>query len=320
MTADSRSSLLIVGGTKAGKTHYGGQLLRRLEAKKHRLRIVGAPSDRTPFQGVLDQLALGRSAPHTPTSFYKESIWYVRSEEQTFESQLVWPDYGGEQIEDIVTKRQVSEPWLQRIRESNGWLFFVRLSTITPPEDVLGRPRVRDRMQSAPEEASSQTGGTFADHERAGSAAVRDQPDAAPPSRVTLFTQAGLVELLQALLFAKQVGSNNQLHHPPLVVVLSCFDEIGKAKETNAWDDPAALLKKRLPLFSQFIESTWEENQVDVIGLSALGKALNDDVSDEAFMDDGPERQGWCICKGGKESDDLTLPVMTLMEKTGHEG
>src|SRR5437870_12032456 len=98
-------SLLIVGGTKAGKTHYGGQVLRRLETKKYPLRIVGAPSDLTPFQEVLDSLAEGRSAPHTPTSFYRESIWDIRHENRGYQSQLVWPDYGGEQVEDIVKKR-----------------------------------------------------------------------------------------------------------------------------------------------------------------------------------------------------------------------
>ena len=70
------------------------------------------------------------------------------------------------------------------------------------------------------------------------------------PPRVTLSTQAGLVELLQALLFVKQ-GSNAQLLKPPLVVVLSCWDEIATPKGSNTWEHPAALLKKRLPLFSQ---------------------------------------------------------------------
>lgn len=319
MTTDSRpSSLLIVGGTKAGKTHYGGQLLRRLEAKKHRLRIVGAPSDLTPFQEVLDRLAQGRSAPHTPTGFYRESVWHVRPDDQDYESQLVWPDYGGEQIEDIVKKRQVSEPWVKRIRESNGWLFFVRLSTINVPEDVLERPRGLERMGTGLENVSSQQEGT-SDQEQTSPVEVPDEPGVPLPPRVTLSTQAGLVELLQALLFVKQVGSNAQLRNPPLVVVLSCWDEIAVAKGKSTWDDPAALLNKHLPMLSQFIEATWEEGRADVIGLSALGKALDDEVSDEAFMDNGPERQGWCVGRDGKQSDDLTLPVMTLMEKTRHE-
>ena len=38
--ASPLSSLLIIGGTKAGKTHYGGQLLRRLETKKYHCALL----------------------------------------------------------------------------------------------------------------------------------------------------------------------------------------------------------------------------------------------------------------------------------------
>jgi hypothetical protein len=289
--AQAPSSLLIIGGTKAGKTHYGGQLLRRLEAKKHLLKILRAPSDLSPFQEVLESLALGRSAGHTPTSVYRESVWDVRVDAQDFESQLVWPDYGGEQIEDIVKRRQVSEPWVQRIRQSNGWLFFVRLSTVCSPEDILERPRGVGGMLSGSEESRSTDNITTS---AADQTTPSDAYDVAAPlaSQLTLSTQAGLVELLQALLFVKHVGSNRQLQQPPLVVVLSCWDEIGAPKKARQWENPGDVLKRRLPLLSQFIESIWHYGQVEILGLSSLGKALKDDVSDEEFMDDGPERQG----------------------------
>lgn len=303
------SSLLIIGGTKAGKTHYGGQLLRRLETRKYPLRIVGAPSDLTPFQEVLDRLAQGRSAPHSPRGFYRESIWQVRRADDNAPAELVWPDYAGEQIEDIVKKRQVSEPWVQRIRASSGWLFFVRLSTTAVLEDILDRPRGLERMKSG------------ADTEEA-----KQEPsqDAVPPEalqplqaaqlpKLALTNQAGLVELLQALLFIKQAGSVNQLREPPLVVVLSCWDEIANSDSAK----PAHVLNSRLPLLSQFIDATWRPGRVQILGLSALGKALKDDVTDEAFMDSGPERQGWCVTQDGKRLEDLTLPVIELMDKTG---
>ncbi|HYT22577.1 MAG TPA: hypothetical protein VEW05_20400, partial [Candidatus Polarisedimenticolia bacterium] len=211
------SSLLIIGGTKAGKTHYGGQLLRRLETKRYPLRIVGAPSDRTPFQEVLDRLAQGRSAPHTPSGSYRESIWRVCRAKDDANSELIWPDYAGEQIENIVKKRQVSEPWVQRIRASSGWLFFVRLNTTTVPEDILDRPRGLDRMKS---------GSDAGDSVQQPITEVTPSETTQALGQLTLSHQAGLVELLQALLFIKQVGSGNQLIEPPLVVVLSCWDEI----------------------------------------------------------------------------------------------
>jgi hypothetical protein len=299
--------LLIIGGTKAGKSHYGGQLLRRLETKKYPLRIVGAPSDLTPFQEVLDQLAQGKSASHTPTTFYRESIWQVRRSNSENLSELIWPDYGGEQIEEVVKNRQVSEQWIQRIRASSAWLFFLRLKPEMKPEDILDRPRKLERMQSGSD------ANTSAARPNTASTTAKAQEPELP--KLIFLKQAGLVELLQALLFIKQVGTINQLHNPPIVVVLSCWDEIPEPKPAT----PAELLKAHVPLLSQFIEATWQPNRVQIIGLSALGKALKDDVSDDEFMDNGPERQGWCISSDGKRTDDLTLPVIALMEMAGRE-
>ncbi|MGO9256337.1 MAG: hypothetical protein ACLQU1_08565 [Bryobacteraceae bacterium] len=318
MKSDSTlPSLLVVGGTKTGKTHYGGQLLRRLDAKKHRLRMAVAASDRTPFQEVLDKLALGRSAPHTPTSIYRESVWNIWVDGSGDRSQLIWPDYGGEQIEDIVRKRQISEPWIQRVREAGGWLFFVRPRLINMPEDILNRPRTKDRMQSVPEEA--QMGGNSAkESTNVGSEQqARQETSSQNPA---LRTQASLIELLQALLFVKQVGRNAQLSHPPLVVVLSCWDEIANVKVNGHWLDPTRFLAEYLPFLGQFIASTWKQDRFRVIGLSALGKPLKEDVDDDAFMDDGPERQGRCVIDGGAQDDDLTIPVLTLTELMRDEG
>jgi len=300
-------SLLVIGGTKAGKSHYGGQLLRRLETKKYPLRIVGAPSDRTPFQEVLDQLAQGKSASHTPSTFYRESVWQVRRSDRENPSELIWPDYAGEQIEEIVKTRQVSEQWIQRIRASSAWLFFVRLKPEMKPEDILDRPRKLERMQSVA--GTNNTAGEPDAGSTIGNAQVPELP------KLTFSKQAGLVELLQALLFIKQVGTINQLNNPPIVVVLSCWDEIPEPKPAR----PAELLKSHLPMLSQFIEATWQPQRVEIIGLSALGKPLKDDVSDDEFMDNGPERQGWCISSDGKRTDDLTLPVVALMDKAGRE-
>ncbi len=281
--------------------------MRRLETKKYPLRIVGAPSDLTPFQEVLDQLAQGRSASHTPTTFYRESVWQVRRSDSENLSELIWPDYGGEQVEEIVKNRQVSEQWIQRIRASSAWLFFVRLKPEMKPEDILNRPRKLERMQSA-----SGTN-TSAAKPTAASTAAKGQERELP--KLTFVKQAGLVELLQALLYIKQVGTINQIHNPPIIVVLSCWDEIPEPKPAK----PSELLKSHVPLLSQFLEATWQPESVDIIGLSALGKPLKDDVTDDEFMDNGPERQGWCISSDGKRTDDLTLPVVALMDKAGRE-
>jgi hypothetical protein len=243
MSDENKPSLLIVGGTKAGKSHYGAQLLRRLEHKRGALQMVGAPSDLTPFQEVLDALSVGRAAPHTPSGTYKESIWNVRSLDGALESQLVWPDYAGEQIEAVVERRRVPEQWVQRIGESNGWLFFIRLKVMDESEDVFERPRDVDHMQADAAAAPIRP------H------APQPEGEAAPApvaSRLTVNNQAGLVELLQALLFVKQRGTNTQVRIPALVIVLSCYDD--PSHERNGqWEDPARVLRKQLPLVSQYV-------------------------------------------------------------------
>jgi hypothetical protein len=302
-------SLLVIGGAKVGKTHYAGQLLRRLEARKHLLKIAIAPSDRTAFDDVLEKLAVGRSASHTPTNIYKESIWKIWVDGSAHQSELVWPDYGGEQLEDVVRKRQIIETWVQRVRESAGWLFFVRPSLIVTPEMILSRPRPESHMQSAKEAAEG--GGPPQNPELFATDA--DQRETAATQSPVLRTEAALVELLQALLFIKQVGRNAKLSCPVLVVVLSCWDEISSVGLDGKWMDPTQLLMKRLPFLGQFIASTWEQNRLRVFGLSALGKSLKEDVDDDAFVDNGPERQGWCITDAGVQREDLTMPVLSLL-------
>jgi len=97
---------------------------------------------------------------------------------------------------------------------------------------------------------------------------------------------------------------------------LACWDEIANSDSSK----PANVLKSRLPLLSEFIDATWRPGHAQIIGHSALGKVLKDDVSDEDFMYNGPERQGWCISHDGRQLDDLTLPEMALMDKTGSGG
>jgi hypothetical protein len=329
-------SILIIGGTKAGKTHYGGQLLRRLQKQQGGVRMVGMPSDLSAFQEVCDRLAEGKSAPHTPTATYKESIWHVRSNDGAWDTKLVWPDYGGEQVENIVKFRQVPEQWVRRIREAEGWMLFIRLGKVKPPEDILDRPRALEQMRVSVEteetlpqpnqEETSQAGAKESiatsddstnNAENSVAITVEEPPDEAiPVPSVALSDQARIVELLQALLFVKQAGTARYLRHPALMIVLSCWDELSLAKrEDSTWEWPSELLKKRLPLVSQFVLSNWEPDSLQVLGLSALGKALSDDVGDEEFIDNGPERQGWCILPDGTQSADLTFPIAQLMAK-----
>jgi len=275
--------LLVIGGPNAGKTHYGGQLLGRLNHGKGVLRMHGAPTNISPFEEVLKALGQGKTAGHTAMDVYHEVIMPIAKDAgETFE--LVFPDYNGEQVRGIMEERHISRDWQVRLRESNGWLLFIRLELLRAFDDVFTRPvsRVEEGNRN------SSDGSKWSD-------------------------QAYFVELLQLLLFTKGVGTVDRVKKPVLTVVLSCWDEIkGLQKKIT----PIDLLSIRMPLFSEFIQATWQANELYVVGLSALGKALQENEADDEFKDRGPENYGYVILADGRKFDDLTLPIALTMERT----
>lgn len=274
--------LLVIGGPNTGKTHYGGQLLGRLNHGKGVLTMDGAPVNISPFEDVLKALGQGRTAEHTAMDVYHEVMMPItKSGNESFE--LVFPDYNGEQVREMMEERHISRDWRERLRESSGWLLFIRIELIRAFEDVFTRPVSRVQEQ----DIESNDDSKWSD-------------------------QAYFVELLQLLLFTKGVGTIDLVNEPALTVVLSCWDEIkGLQKNTT----PVDLLSKRMPLFAEFIQSTWQSAQLCTIGLSALGKPLKEKETDEEFKDRGPENFGYVILPDGKRSDDLTLPVVLTMDR-----
>jgi hypothetical protein len=276
--------------------------------------MVGTPTDLTPFQEVNDRLAVGQSASHTRSDVYKESIWPVELTGVT-KATLIWPDYGGEQVEHIVSRRSLTEQWVRRIQQSDGWLLMIRLAKMDALEDVLVRPRAIGSMQSR--QGSPDAAHTAPEDEHStGSTSPANATRV--PSSTPLTSQADLVELLQAMLFVRERAIDVRLEGPPLVVTLSCLDEIGDA-QVEGGPEPHEILRRRLPLLSQFLDANWHSDALEIVGLSALGRPLNDEISDEEFMDNGPDQQGWCVRADGTRSEDLTVPVSTLIRKTFKE-
>ena len=126
-------SILLIGESDVGKSHYGGQLLKRLMQEDGQLRMDGAATNLEPFQAVIACLDAGHSADHTPITTYHESRWpIVDNEEQ--KADLIWPDYGGEQIKNIIDK-QTASPSLVAAHHSVLGMASVDSST----EDPNGR-------------------------------------------------------------------------------------------------------------------------------------------------------------------------------------
>lgn len=272
MTVPS-SSILLIGESGVGKTHYGAQLLRRLMKGDDLLRMDGAATNVEPFEAALDSLNEGRAAGHTATATYVDSVWPV-ADAQGRRADLVWPDYGGEQIKTIIESRRVPAAWQTRINTTGAWLLLIRLQQTRIGDDIFSKP-LRELRRISMES-----------------------------QEVLPSDQARLVELLQMLLFAGGLsGQTNRM--PRLGVLLTCWDEA-------AFDGtPEEALGARLPLVSAFVRSVWQSPLI--MGLSALERPLSPTARDMDYVAQGPEHFGYMIASDGTRSNDLTAPIYAML-------
>ena len=267
-------SILLIGESDVGKSHYGGQLLKRLMQEDGRIRMDGAATNLDPFEAVMASLDAGLSAGHTATTTYHESRWPIVDDEGR-KGDLIWPDYGGEQIKKIIDERRLPRAWLNRIVRSSAWLLLIRLQKIRANDDIFSRPL-----------ASLQ--GNSSESRNAG-----------------LSDQARLIDLLQMLVYVRSTSDNRLNRLPRLVVLLTCWDEM------EVQGKPIDVLHERLPMFGDFVASNWEDSSV--LGLSALGRRLDGQEPDEDYINQGAEQFGYVVLEDGTSSPDLTLPIRTLL-------
>ncbi|AHK18676.1 hypothetical protein BF17_04460 [Yersinia similis] len=272
----NENSILLIGESGVGKTHYGAQLLKRLMKGDGQLRMDGAASNLEPFEGAMEKLNEGMSADHTPTTLYVDSIWPI-SDCSGMKAELVWPDYGGEQIKAISSTRRVPATWGERAINSPAWLLLVRLQQIRSNDDIFSKP-LHDICSSGEEN-----------------------------HQIQISDQARLIELLQILIYVRGKISSTHLDSPRICVLLSCWDELG----TDIQKEPAVVLRERLPMFFNFLKSTWKEPLI--LGLSALERSLTSADRDMEYSIRGPEQFGYIVLPDGQKSNDLTLPIQQLL-------
>jgi hypothetical protein len=271
-----RRSILLIGESNVGKTHYGAQFLKRLIVQGCELKMDGAATNLRPFEQAMDCIAEGRATRHTTAGSYVESVWPI-IDRQKRQAEMIWPDYGGEQIRDLTKNRVVPTPWRDRVSLASDWIFVIRLNTVRSTDDIFSRP-IAELGQQNPASAAQR------------------------PS-----DQARLIELLQILLYVAGLGREAKLGVPGLSVLLSCWDELGLPVGT----EPADVLKERVPMLYAFLQSSWEKP--DIIGLSALEKTLTESDNDTEYAIKGPEHFGYVILPDGSRSTDITLPVQRLL-------
>lgn len=273
---DENNSILIIGESGVGKTHYGAQVLMRLQQNSGQISMDGAASNLEPFAEATDRLNEGLAADHTPTTTYVESIWPIRDTNGS-KGQLVWPDYGGEQISNIPSSRTIPVDWHRRVIESSSWVFMLRPSQYRLTEDVLSKPYSAKEIVS--EDISS---------------------------KAKISDQSRLIELLQILLYLHKSSGINRNTRPKVCFLLCCWDELSTKLK------PFELLNNQLPMLFDFIHSNWDTPLI--MGLSSLGMSLDKKSENNEYVNNGPEQYGFVVLPDGQKSKDITLPITYLID------
>lgn len=276
------SRILLLGPPNVGKTHYGAVLLEKWQVNNSALKLITPVEDLTAFNEARHYLSEGKAAPHTSGDRHKDTHFALKTNMDK-EINLVWPDYGGEQLNSVLASRRIPSEWCSRIQEATTWFILIRPSLIQPLTDILTSVASR----------------------------TNDQDKARTENERRWDTNAWWIELLQILLAVEGISYINKISKPRLVIGLSCWDELSPEERQLG---PLEIFKSKLPLFASFIESNWNMNSWSVWGISALGKHLSDNSSDENYIDSGPAENGYVVKPDGSQSLLLDLPLEWLIE------
>lgn len=270
--------LLIIGRPHSSKTVFLTQFYSRLQKKKSKLSLYKPVDDLTPISAAREALANGDEP--IPTNAEKTDSFFlpVKFEEEKID--LLCPEYGGEQINNIIDTRNVEKNWEAAVLNSDSWIFFIRMNSLNKPLDISDIAITEDNMPD--QDANTVVEYNFSD-------------------------QSSLIELLQIFLHTKNYNYHLKNKKVKLTIVLTCWDEI----ETD--DLPKDVLLSRLPLLQNFIESNWESGVFKVIGLSALGFPLNIPENKDKYQIEGPENFGYLIKEDGIKTKDITELILEAL-------
>lgn len=264
--------LLIIGKPHSSKTVFISQFYSRLQKGKSNLSLYKPVEDLSAISAAREALANGDEPEATNTERSVTLILPIQFGEDQID--LICPDYGGEQINTILTSRQVDKKWLDAINKSYNWIFFIRLNNINEQLDISKITVTEEHTQG------------------------KNGEDIEIPFSIS--DQSALIELLQIFLHSKGHDYHFKNYKTKLTVVLTCWDEL----ETK--EKPKQVLQKNLPLLLSFIESNWIEEKLKVIGLSAQGFPLDNEGNKAKYQIEGSENFGYLIKPDGQKTNDIT--------------
>jgi energy-coupling factor transporter ATP-binding protein EcfA2 len=267
----ANNELLIIGPPKSGKTTFLAQLYGRLINRIGRLKLVETPDNIDAIKKAYDRLADGQESEPTPSMDNLEVKIKVLQDDHEFV--LHCKDYGGEQVRDLVVLLEYDKTWVERAKNNDRWILFIRPSEIEHRFDLSKKGFAK---QDNGEKKEVITGTSDQSH---------------------------FIELIQVLLHARETGMKEPIENPRLLIVLTCWDEL------NTRATPEEVLQQKMPLFFQFIATNWVFGKYKIIGVSAQGFPLKTEVARNKYLDELPENFGYLVLNDNPKEKDLTRLV-----------
>lgn len=271
-------SIILLGGPDSGKTNYIAPLWRVLDGGTGALHAAEQPDDIRFVLEVADHIFAGEFAPRSEHSDARRDFEVVVAAIQDGpRSRVIIPDITGELWRNAVIESEITSDWMNELIRADSALLFVRIGS---DQDVRPLDWVTSRNML----------------EKLG-----NEEDQGLPTQVML---CELIRFLEGSLAEREDGEC-----PRLSVVVSAWDLV----DPNMFQQgPLAYLEREYPLVAGRLADL-ENLDVRVFGLSSVGGDLkHDPVYRQAFLEAGPDGQGWVAVDDGdgwRKDPDLTLPI-----------
>lgn len=270
---DNIKSILIIGKPGSAKTTFLAQFVIIARKAKSAVKFWKTPENIQPIVEAIKKL---RNATETETTHATDNhviILPVTINGSNLE--LKCPDYGGEQINEMLNIREINTHWSELINNSNSWIVFIRPQKLETIFDLSNKTASKE----APQKDNTSI------------------PSFKPSEQSTV------IELIQMMLSIKKVGYQIPINTPQITIALTCWDEIEESIT------PISFLEKNLPLLNQFLINNWQTSAFKVIGISAQGFRLNTEENKEKYMGEGPDKFAF-IVRGNSTERIMDLTVL----------
>ena len=325
----TRRSIVLLGGPDSGKTNYIARLWPSFKKRKGVLQAERLPGDITYVDEAVEHLMQGSFAPRSDRNLEVGradfSIGVRGGNGDGNLTELMIPDISGELWTRTVATSEISQEWLNILKEAQGAIVFVRAHSdqiVKPLDWVTARNILRlDAIVdgSAAVGLKEHADVLIGTKENAELPVNIEQPLAGDqvgdgvelPSTPDLPTQVLLCELLRylALCLADRIDGGR----PQVAIVVGAWDLLDTKARAEG---PMAYLKKEFPLFAGRLADTGRLD-VKLFGLSVVGGDLADDEEFRSrFLERDISEQGWVVVEdveGLRIDEDVMLPIAWAM-------